>query len=380
MSLEGIRATLLLGETLPRPASPPVLEALDSIQVSHSDEGRSGFQLKFKIGRSGAADREDYDLMRLMEVKPFSRAVVMVTLNAMPHVLMDGLITHRQFSPGGAPGQAVLTVTGEDVSLAMDLEERVQQHTAQPDHLIAGKLIATYAQYGLAPTVIPPASFEAPNPQERVPVQTTTDLQYIQSLAKRHGYVFYVTPGPAPTTNLAYWGPPERTSPPQPALTANMGPASNVVSISFRHNALATTRVEGDLKDPKSNRHVKVSASTPRVMALAAEPDWQVYGNTIRLKRMSKTGPSTEAFQEEVQSAVDRSVEKVVTASGELDTVLYNDLLRPRGVVAVRGCGFAHDGLYYVKSVSHALQRGQYKQQFTLTREGLGALSPVVPV
>ena len=40
--------------------------------------------------------------------------------------------------------------------------------------------------------------------------------------------------------------------------------------------------------------------------------------------------------------------------------------------------GFSFDGLYYVKGEDHTLQRGQYRQQFTLTREGKGATAPAV--
>ena len=36
------------------------------------------------------------------------------------------------------------------------------------------------------------------------------------------------------------------------------------------------------------------------------------------------------------------------------------------------------DGFYYVKQVTHTSRRGSYKQSFTLTREGTGALAPVV--
>jgi hypothetical protein len=36
--------------------------------------------------------------------------------------------------------------------------------------------------------------------------------------------------------------------------------------------------------------------------------------------------------------------------------------------------------LYYVKSVTHNLKRGEYKQSFTLVREGLISLTPnVIP-
>jgi hypothetical protein len=65
-------------------------------------------------------------------------------------------------------------------------------------------------------------------------------------------------------------------------------------------------------------------------------------------------------------------------ATGELDPMRYGDLLQPRSLVGLRGAGHAYDGFYYVKRVSHTLNRGSYKQSFTLAREGLGTNTPVV--
>ena len=47
--------------------------------------------------------------------------------------------------------------------------------------------------------------------------------------------------------------------------------------------------------------------------------------------------------------------------------------------MGVRGAGLAYDGLYYVKSVSHDIQRGSYKQSFQLARNGLFPTLPTVP-
>ena len=68
----------------------------------------------------------------------------------------------------------------------------------------------------------------------------------------------------------------------------------------------------------------------------------------------------------------------MVTAQGELDGQRYGGVLKPRNIVGVRGVGFTHDGLYYVKSVSHAISHGKYKQRFSLSREGTGAITPAV--
>jgi len=69
----------------------------------------------------------------------------------------------------------------------------------------------------------------------------------------------------------------------------------------------------------------------------------------------------------------------VITASGSLDVLRYGRPLRARGLVGVRGAGFAYDGLYFVKSVTHSLKRGEYKQNFNLTRNAFIPFSQEVP-
>ena len=82
------------------------------------------------------------------------------------------------------------------------------------------------------------------------------------------------------------------------------------------------------------------------------------------------------------QGELDKSTDEVITATGELDALRYGQILRPRSLVDLRGAGASFDGTYYVKSVTHKIdiQKGEYKQSFTLTREGKGALTPFVSV
>ena len=69
-----------------------------------------------------------------------------------------------------------------------------------------------------------------------------------------------------------------------------------------------------------------------------------------------------------------------VFGSGQLDVTRYGHLLKSRQLVGVRGAGEPFDGLYYVKSVSHQIERGSYKQGFSLARNGLISTFPTVPV
>jgi hypothetical protein len=71
------------------------------------------------------------------------------------------------------------------------------------------------------------------------------------------------------------------------------------------------------------------------------------------------------------QDETDKSFEEIVTASGELDSLQYGDIIKPRSLVNLKGVAPEYQGKYYVKSVTHNFKRGEYKQSFNLTREGL---------
>jgi hypothetical protein len=377
MQPAGVQLTLLIGPTVAVPAPPPVVEALDRVEVTHSDEGRSGFQITFNAGRGGPTGTADYPLLSLPVFKPFNRVIVVLTFGAIPAVLMDGVITHQQLAPSNDPGASTLTVTGEDVSLMMDLEEKSVEHPAQDETAIALKLIGSYAQYGLIPTVIPPTVIDPPLPIERVPVQQATDRAYLAQTAARHGYVFYVSPGPAPFTNTAYWGPPVRAGVPQRALSVNLGPQTNVERLSFRNDGLAPTLVSGQVQDRQSNQAMPVQTVASTRPPLSSLPAWLVNQPNVRRTQLRQSGLTATQALARAQGITDASSDAVV-AEGELDGLRYAGILQARGLVGLRGAGLSYDGLYYVKRVTHLVRREQYTQRFTLTREGVGALAPVV--
>jgi hypothetical protein len=68
-----------------------------------------------------------------------------------------------------------------------------------------------------------------------------------------------------------------------------------------------------------------------------------------------------------------------VFGNGSLNVLRYGHVLKARSLVGVRGAGDTFNGLYFVKSVTHKIQRGEYKQDFSLTRNGLLSTVPRVP-
>jgi hypothetical protein len=379
MNLLGIHLTLLIGPTVPVPAPPDLLESLQQVKVTQDDSGISGFELTFKVGRSSPLDLIDYGILRNpLLLKPLNRIVLLVTFGVVPQVLMDGFITHQELSPGTSPGSSTLTVIGEDASVMLDQEEKSAEHPAQDETIIANKLILSYAQYGLIPTVIPPLAIDPPVPTDRIPSQQCTDFEYLQKMAKRYGYVFFITPGPVPMTSTAYWGPPPRLSVPQKALSVNLGAETNVSQISFSANSQAPVMMEGQVQDRLTNQAMPVKTLASTRVPLSAKPAWLVQQPNVRRRQFRQSGLNVAQSYGRAQGETDASVDRVVKANGELDALTYGALLQPRGLVGLRGAGYQNDGIYYVKSVTHTVKIGEYKQQFELSRDGWGSLTPVV--
>lgn len=378
MSLLGLNLTLLIGPHVPTPAPPPLIESLRRAEVSQSDDGRSAFQLEFHAGRAGPLGMIDYPHLLGPWLRPFSRVVLVFSFGSIPRVLMDGVITNRQLSPGREPGTSTLSVTGEDLSVLMDLEEKTAEHPAQHEGVIALKLIGTYAMHGIAPVVIPPMTLDVPLPIERTPVQQGTDLAYLKLLAGRHGYVFHVTPGPIPLTSVAYFGPPKLADVPQRALSVDMGEDTNLESLSFRYDALAPTTVSGKIQDRTTGQTLPIRTFASLRPPMSVQPALPFQGLT-RVRELRESGLSMTQALSRAQAMTDASTQ-AMSADGELDGLLYQDALRAGGIVGVRGAGFSHDGFWYLKRVTHVLEQGRYRQRFSLARDGTGSTTPAVPV
>lgn len=378
MSLQNALLTLLMGPTIPLPAALPLMERLQSVEVTHADSGKSGFQITFDAGRSGPLSMIDSICYLSPQLKPFSRVVIIVTFNAVPRVLMDGIITNIQYSPDASGGSSNYTVTGEDVSVMMDLEKKPLQHPGLPEALIAGKIILRYARYGLIPLVIPPPSVYIPLPIEHIPTQQGTDLQHLEKMARRSGYLFYIKPGPVPLTNTAYWGPAITPGLPQRALSVNLGHASNVVSINFSYNALSAIKISDEVQDRMLNKTIPVRTYAPQRLPLTSRPALTPVSQSRIQKSPCSSGLTATQAQSRAQGITDSSVSNAATATGELDVLRYGNILWPRSLVGLRGAGYSNDGFWYVKTVTHRIKMGEYTQSFSLSREGMGSLTPLV--
>jgi hypothetical protein len=393
---------LLLGATTPSIPPESVSAAVRSIEVIQTSRCPSGFRVTFAAQRYSPDDQTgtEYPLLDSGLLDPFVRLQVLVqpSTSLLPTVLMDGFIT-RQEVVVGQDGATTITVIGEDVSVKMDLIEISAEFQNLTDSAIVTQILGSYSSLGITPSVTAPASESAP--QSWVPQQNCTDRYFIQMLAVRHGFFFYVLPGTVAGTNTAYWGPPVTTGSAQKALTTNMSMANNLRSLSLSYDALAPTITYGSVLDMTQSPAAAVAvaigsassvlglASTgpipSSVSSVATTPSSftsQLSTLTSRGTLFLHPGLSATDAQSLAQAKTNRSAQEVVVVEGEVDTAKYGAILQAAGLVDLRGVGGRYDGTYFVKQVSHNFSFDDedlsYFQKFVLVREGFGSTIQMV--
>ena len=371
--LKSVQLTLMMGPVFPVTVPRVVLDSLLEVEVKIEDVGQSGFQLTFSIDKQSPLQI----LFLLTGGMPllFMRVILIATVNGTANVLIDGVITNNQISPGDKGSNSTLTITGKDLTALMDQSNWSGfPFPCCPREARVAIMLAKYALFGMIPMIIPSVMIDVPLPIEQIPSQQGTDYQYINALAAEVGYVFYISAGPAAGTNTAYWGPQVKVGPVQPALSADMDAYTNVESLNFtfdqEKNKLPLvyiynqeTGVSIPIPMPPITPLNPPLGAIPPLPTNLLPPDLSPFRNDL-----SKL-PIPQAIMIGLAEAAKNA--EVVTCTGSLNVTRYGGVLQARQLVGVRGAGPAFDGLYYVKSVTHKIKRGEYKQNFTLTRNGL---------
>ena len=373
--LGGVNLQLLIGP-VPIPAPKEVVEALTSVKVeAGAGETQAGFELSFDL--PARSPLRTLFLLTGGGSLPLMRVVLAVQINGRAESVVDGVTTHVETQPGEG-GVGKLVVKGKDMSALMDIIELTGlPYPAMPPAVRVLLVLAKYAAFGVLPMVIPSIVEDLPLPIQRIPQQRGSDYAYVKRLAQQCGHVFYLEPGPAVGTSKAYWGPEVRVGQPQPALTVNMDAMSNVEQLSFNFDKERKTLPIVYIQEAISKVPIPIPIpdisplNPPLGLVPPLPPKIQQLDDTAQMSPLSAVMTGLAFAAQNSDS---------VFGNGRLDVARYGRLLKSRQLVGVRGAGIPFDGLYYVKSVTHEIRRGEYKQSFQLARNALVSTFPTVPV
>jgi phage protein D len=358
MTGPGVGYTLLVGMV---PAPPPLVDAVQKIEIDCSLEEASVFRIRFGITKTEIGD------WSILDLDPF-RPLVPVAIRiqqgvAPPQAVINGYVTEHSVAYSDQPGSSTLEVTGMDATLLMNMTETVTPWPNMPDSAIAA---AIFGQHAIAPQVDPttPVLVEP----DGTTIQRGTDIRFLRRLARRNGFDCYVQPEPLSGVDFGHFHARSLVDVPQAVLSVSFGDDTNVRDFRIGYELTRPTAAIAAGLD------VQTKAPQLGVAPVADELPLGLEGTLLRelppgIVRPADTGlPRSAELQRAVQALVNRST-WAVTASGTVGTDV--PVLHPGGLVNIRGAGRLYNGSYYLKRVRHTIAPGEYTQHFEAQRNAV---------
>lgn len=379
--LGGVTYTVLVGLP-PLPMPPPLVSALQKIEVETSTDMASVFRLRFGIAQTMIGD---WDLLMPQYEELFFRPMTRVQIRVkvgidIPKAIINGYITNQTVHYDDEGGGSSMEISGMDATLLMNLQEKVIPWPMPNDGAIAA---AVFAQYAIIPIVSPSLPFNL-DPTDMT-VQRGTDIRFLRRLAQRNGFECYVQPQPQSGLDVGYFGPPTNIPGRQQAvLNVKMGPQTNVSEFKIRYDmARPTMAVSAGIDVMTRLPSLAISISPP----VTPPPTGGLYpwgapmglqDATLRalggahpppMVLPAQTGQMTLPGLAIVNQAIANRSSWAVVAEGLVGSDL--GVLLVGGTVNIRGAGLTFNGAYYLTRVTHTFDCGAYSQKFEARRNAI---------
>jgi phage protein D len=356
--MQGAAYTLLIGHV---PAPPPLVEAVQEITIDASIEEASALRVRFSITKSPIGD------WSILDIDPF-RPLIPLGVRIQqgvgpPEAVINGFVTHHNVTYADKPGSSSLEVTALDATFVMNMTEKVMPWPNLPDAAIAS---AIFGQNAVIPKVDPtsPVIVEP----EGTTTQRGTDIRFLRRLARRNGFDCYVQPEPLSGLDVGHFHARSTVGLPQAVINVSFGGDTNVSGFKVRYELAKPTMAIATQLDTTTKTPQPGPAPASLLAPLGLEPTL-VRELPPGMVRPVGTGVTQAGDLHGVaQAIVDRST-WAVACEGTVGAGV--GVLRPGGLVAIRGAGRLYNGNWFVTRVRHTLGAGRYEQHFEAMRNAV---------
>lgn len=335
-------------------------EDLVELSVEVPDDGPATFQLTLALYKDPEGGWVHLDEERL---RLWREVVIHVGfVDGGPEELIRGYITQVRPHFDREEGRSILEVAGMDGSVLMDRQEKLKDWPNKKDSDIAREL---FGEYGFTPDVEDTAIIH--DEALSTVIQRETDYRFLRRLALRNGLSLWVEGG------VGHFLPLPADPEPQPVLAAHFGEETNLLCFTATVDAMHPSQVEMFQVDRLTKEVLTAGAVGPVEDPLGslAPDDLLPPGEEPARVYVAKNAATGMPEMTALVEGLFREGSWFVSAEGEVDPAAYAHVLRPRGLVTVKGVGESYSGVYYVSFVRHTITREGYSQLFRARRDAL---------
>ena len=294
-------------------------------------------------------------------LSPGAAVKIVMTFDQRQLTLFTGYLV--KMSSSFTDKNAKVTIECQDETLKLDQNHKQIEYNANIS-LADGEIVANILKNYDIPSITTQPGLTAKSIS-----QNGSDIQLINSRAKANGFEFYIHNG------AAYFGPMQLSGDPQaPDILINCA-AANCINFEVSNDVRNPITVVYEITHPSEN------GEKPIVSRETLTSNLPLLGATPARNEDSSLGESewylgkTKADDEELaRASAKKKINEAsmrIKATGELDGLLYNSILRTGRTVTVVGAGLINSGVYYVDSVSHKISSKGYYQKFKLLRNAI---------
>ncbi len=296
-------------------------------------------------------------------LNPGSELAVIAPVGGRNNYLVKGPVTGQQihFKHGGAG--SYVEVAGCDTSIAMDRETKTALWSDVTDSDAVSTILGGYG-YALDVASTAAGHFEA----KHTLAQRDSDYRFVERLARRNGFLFWITTDENGIETAHFKRPP-----------LDGDPAGDLI-INQESNTIEAFDIAWDIERPTSvvaaqlnlndkseiDGDVAASGLTP----LGAQGLSQIVSDTRSIPIAMPVDDAGD-LQSRGQGAL---IEAgwFIRASTQTTVNALNALVRAHTVVNLKGAGVRHSGKYFVSAVRHIIDPTAHRMEINLIRNAWG--------
>ncbi len=276
--------------------------------------------------------------------------------------VMSGYITQVKPFFDAELSQCYLDIKGMDNSVLMSTEEKLKDWPGKKDSDIATQI---FTDHGFTSEV--QDTEIAHDEKISTIIQRETDIQFLKRLARRNGFECFVR------NTTGYFRPPQLSGKPQKTLAIQFESESNLTYFRAEIDAQKQTMVEMFQVDSltRENRVVTVNSTQQRRLGQTSAAELYAAGVTPAKTFVKQTKANLQPAMQALCQGLYDDAEWIVRGEGEIVGSFYQDVLKARELVTIKGVGKTYSGVYYVTKVKHVFTDTGYTQQFRVKRNAI---------
>lgn len=326
---------------------------------------RLGQPTRFAFRYPLLAVNDDFPLVLDARLAPGAKLSLRYQENDAAHVLVEGPVTGQtlRFDHGG--GNSYLEVVGADASIVMDREVRSAAWSGADSDAVT----AILGTYSLEPDV---ANTDGQHGESKhTLIQRDSDLRFVQRLARRNGYAFWVTHTVTAAGSVAsgHFRSPALDGPTAGVIRLNQ-PAPTALSFELRLDVERPSSLEGLQLNLNDKTALDLSSASSPLPLLGASDLRAVTGDTRSVHVSAPVDDAAELLARGRAALIEAGW--FLQATCESTRQAFGSVLRAHTVVDVHGLGSRHSGRYLVASVRHLVDSDAHRMVVELLRNAWG--------